>query len=97
MIDASHITPRMAVLGSDGGPIGTVDAVEGDRIRLTRADSSDGEHPRIPLTDVARVDTHVHLHSTTATAGALFGAGPAGAMPINSVTEATPSGKDGLV
>ena len=34
MIDASKIKEQMAVKGSDGKHIGTVDAVEGKRVRL---------------------------------------------------------------
>lgn len=42
MADLSGIRPHMEVIGADGARIGTVDAVEGDRIKLTRADS--GSH-----------------------------------------------------
>jgi hypothetical protein len=45
MADLSAIRPHMEVIGADGVHLGTVDAVEGDRIKLTRADSgSHGDH-----------------------------------------------------
>ncbi|WP_419809412.1 DUF2171 domain-containing protein [Sphingomonas sp.] len=51
----------MPVVGSDGAHVGTVDGVEGDRIKLTRTDSRDGSHHFVPMTQVARVDEQVHL------------------------------------
>lgn len=45
MADLSAIKPHMEVIGADGVHLGTVDKVEGDRIKLTRADSgSHGDH-----------------------------------------------------
>lgn len=38
----AQIKPHMRVIGADGVHVGTVDAVEGSRIKLTRADS--GSH-----------------------------------------------------
>jgi len=52
MMDASQIREHMKVVGSDGQHIGTVDRVEGSRIKLTRSDSSDGEHHYIELGEV---------------------------------------------
>ena len=43
MPEANIINPHMEVVGSDGAHVGTVDRVEGDRIKLTRADGED-EH-----------------------------------------------------
>ena len=40
----SEIREHMAVMDADGNQIGTVDGVEGDRIKLTRDSSPDGEH-----------------------------------------------------
>jgi len=41
----SQVREHMEVIGADGVPIGTVDKVEGDRIKLTRKDSgSHGSH-----------------------------------------------------
>jgi hypothetical protein len=38
------IREHMQVIGADGVPVGTVDHVEGDRIKLTKADSGLGGH-----------------------------------------------------
>ena len=37
-----EIREHMKVIGKDGAPVGTVDRVEGDRIKLTRKDSGAG-------------------------------------------------------
>ena len=42
MADLSAIREHTEVIGADGVRLGTVDKVEGDRIKLTRADS--GSH-----------------------------------------------------
>lgn len=39
MADASAIREHMEVIGADGVHVGTVDRVEGNRIKLTKADS----------------------------------------------------------
>ncbi len=44
MADASAIREHMEVIGADGVHVGTVDHVEGDRIKLTKADSGEGRH-----------------------------------------------------
>jgi len=45
MADLSAVTEHMEVIGADGTHLGTVDKVEGTRIKLTRADSgSHGDH-----------------------------------------------------
>jgi hypothetical protein len=44
MADMSGIREHMEVIGADGVHIGTVDKVEGQRIRLTRKDSGEGSH-----------------------------------------------------
>lgn len=45
MADLSQISEHMEVIGADGVHIGTVDKVEGDRIKLTKKDSgSHGDH-----------------------------------------------------
>jgi hypothetical protein len=44
MADTSAIKEHMDVIGADGVHIGTVDKVEGDRIKLTKADSGIGSH-----------------------------------------------------
>lgn len=42
MTDLSRIQPHMEIIGADGVHIGTVDKVEGGRIKMTKADS--GSH-----------------------------------------------------
>jgi hypothetical protein len=44
MADMSGIREHMEVIGADGVHIGTVDKVEGQRIKLTRKDSGEGSH-----------------------------------------------------
>jgi hypothetical protein len=44
MADTSAIQEHMEVIGADGVHVGTVDRVEGDRIKLTKADSGQGSH-----------------------------------------------------
>ncbi len=39
MADLSQIKEHMTVIGADGVHVGTVDHVEGDRIKLTKQDS----------------------------------------------------------
>ena len=44
MADLSNIREHMHVIGADGAPVGTVDHVDDDRIKLTKADSGEGQH-----------------------------------------------------
>lgn len=44
MADLSRIQPHMEIYGADGIRFGTVDSVEGDRIKLTKADSGSHRH-----------------------------------------------------
>lgn len=44
MATASEIREHMEVIGADGVHVGTVDDVEGDRIKLTKKDSGEGAH-----------------------------------------------------
>jgi hypothetical protein len=39
-----NIREQMEVIGADGVHLGTVDRIEGDRIKLTKADSGEGSH-----------------------------------------------------
>lgn len=41
---ANQIKEHMDVIGADGVHVGTVDRVEGSRIKLTKADSGQGRH-----------------------------------------------------
>jgi len=44
MTDLSQIREHMEVIGADGVHVGTVDHVDGDRIKLVKADSGVGSH-----------------------------------------------------
>lgn len=44
MIDTSQIREHMEVIGADGVHVGTVDHLDGDRIKLTKKDSGEGAH-----------------------------------------------------
>jgi hypothetical protein len=44
MTDSNAIREHMKVIGADGVHIGTVDRVEGNRIKLTKEDSGQGTH-----------------------------------------------------
>jgi len=44
MIDAARIKEHAEVIGADGVHVGTVDRVEGGRIKLTKKDSGEGSH-----------------------------------------------------
>lgn len=44
MADLSRIQPHMEIIGADGVRLGTVDKVDGGRIKMTKADS--GSHKR---------------------------------------------------
>jgi hypothetical protein len=60
MADTSGIKEHMEVIGADGVHVGTVDGVEGDRIKLIKADSGEGSHEGhhhyIPVALVAEVE-----------------------------------------
>lgn len=53
MMDSSQIREHMKVVGSNGQPIGTVDRVEGNRIKLTKGDAA--EHRYVELSDVSDI------------------------------------------
>jgi len=44
MTDISSIKEHAEIIGADGVHVGTVDHVEGDRIKLTKRDSGMGQH-----------------------------------------------------
>ncbi|MDE2619187.1 MAG: DUF2171 domain-containing protein [Sphingomonadales bacterium] len=61
---AGQIRPHMEVIGADGAHVGTVDHVDGHRIKLTRRDSGagyeggahTGHHHYLPLGLVAGIE-----------------------------------------
>jgi len=77
MVDASQIKEHAEVIGADGVHVGTVDHVDGDRIKLTKNDSPQSEdgqgakHHYISLGLVAEVEVEgdkVRLSATGANA-----------------------------
>ena len=59
MAGFEDIREHMKVIGADGAPIGTVDKVEGNRIKLIRADSGvahSDHHHYLPKGLVAEVE-----------------------------------------
>ena len=57
MIDTSQIREHMEVIGADGGHIGIVDKIEGERIKLTKTDrGSGGQHHFVPVSLVEEID-----------------------------------------
>ena len=56
MFDRNDIRSKMEVVTADGDHVGTVDAVESRRLRLTRADSEDGLHHYLSLSEVNRIE-----------------------------------------
>ncbi len=79
MADLSQVKEHMNVVGADGVHLGTVDHVDGSRIKLTKADSPqgpDGEGAKHHYLDgglIASVDGDtVCLSATAANAAELF-------------------------
>ena len=75
MVDATQIQEHAEIIGADGVHVGTVDHVDGDRIKLTKNDSPQSEdgqgakHHYISLGLVAEVeDGKVRLSATGANA-----------------------------
>jgi hypothetical protein len=56
MADLSQIKEHAEVIGADGVHVGTVDHVQGDRLKLTKKDSGDERHHYIPGGLVAEVE-----------------------------------------
>lgn len=65
-MDASQIKEHMDVVGSDDKHVGTVDGVDGQKIKLTRKDASaSGEHRYVDLANVSAIkDGKVRLSCT---------------------------------
>ena len=79
MVDATQIKEHATVIGADGVHVGTVDHVDGDRIKLTKNDSPQtedgqgGKHHYIPLGLVAEVEgDQVRLSATAQNAQDMF-------------------------
>ncbi|MCK9918396.1 DUF2171 domain-containing protein [Microbacteriaceae bacterium K1510] len=62
MVDTQKIKEHMEVCGSDGAHVGTVDYLDGGRIKLTKSDpKSGGRHHLIPVDWVDKIDDKVRL------------------------------------
>ncbi|MFW2853040.1 DUF2171 domain-containing protein [Sphingomonas sp. TX0543] len=79
MHDHTNIKPHMKVVGADGVHVGTVDHIDGERIKLTKADSAQGpggegaKHHYLPAGLVASVEGDtVHLSATGQNAQDVF-------------------------
>jgi hypothetical protein len=85
MVDVGQIKEHAEVIGADGVHVGTVDQVEGNRIKLTKKDSGEGSHRGhyhyIPLGLVAEVEGDKVRLSANGDVAVTFeeeeGAGPA--------------------
>lgn len=56
---------HMQVKDMNGEHVGTVDHLDGDRVKLTKSDSSDGQHHYVSLTQVESMDdVAVYLNVT---------------------------------
>ena len=77
MANLELVKEHMNVIGADGVHVGTVDAVEGDRIKLTKADGGQqgehaGHHHYLSGGLVAEVEGNVVRLSATAANAVLF-------------------------
>jgi hypothetical protein len=62
MFEKLRIKEHMEVTDNAGQHVGTVDEVEGNQIRLTKSDSSDGHHHTVSIDQVDRIeDNRVYL------------------------------------
>ena len=76
MADLSQIREHMEVIGADGVHLGTVDKVEGERIKLTKKDSGvahQDHHHYLPGGLIAEVEgDQVRLSANADVAAGLF-------------------------
>ena len=71
--DPSAIKEHQKILGADGTHVGTVDHLDGERIKMSRSDSVDGQHHYLSTGLIASVDEEgVHLSANGAEAAQLF-------------------------
>lgn len=56
MVDLSQIKEHADIIGADGVHVGTVDHLQGDRIKLTKKSSGDGKHHYISTGLVADIE-----------------------------------------
>jgi len=58
MVDLSQLKEHMEIIGADGVHVGTIDKVDGDRIKMTKADSGshDSHHHYLSIGLVADIE-----------------------------------------
>ena len=56
MVDLTQIQPHAEIIGADGVHVGTFDHLDGDRLKMTRADSIDGRHHYIDSGLIADIE-----------------------------------------
>jgi len=54
-IDRTEIREGMDVVAADGQPMGKVDRLDGERIKLSKSGSADGQHHFVKLIDAEAV------------------------------------------
>lgn len=72
MADLSQIKEQAPVIGADGVHVGTVDHLDGDRIKLTKTDSSDDRHHFISTGLIAEVEDGTVRLSANADVAIMF-------------------------
>lgn len=66
MFEKFRIKEHMEVADALGQHVGTVDSVDDDQIKLTRTDSTDGQHHFVPIDNVEKIDDNrVYLKEGT--------------------------------
>lgn len=61
-----QLREQMDVVDANGEHCGTIDSIDGDRIKLTRNDSTDGQHHYVDMGQVAGIEGgQVRLNSTS--------------------------------
>ena len=56
MVDVTQIKEHAPVMSADGVHFGTVDHVEGHRLKLTKTDSPDGKHHYVSIGLIAGIE-----------------------------------------
>lgn len=82
MVDLSNIKEHAEIIGADGVHVGTVDHVDGDRIKLTKKDSGaqiqgatgshEGHHHYVSQGLIAGIDDDGTVRLSAAGANAVF-------------------------
>jgi hypothetical protein len=90
MADLSQVKEHMTVIGADGVRVGTVDKVEGDRIKLTKDSSPagphSGHHHYLPGGLVAAVEGDSVRLSSNGNVALLFEEEQAGSQVVNTAS-----------